>query len=64
MEEELMYEDIEVPEELSYSMTSQAILKKVMQSWKTLKTSLMKEVSENTKEKINEFNKLLNYFFE
>lgn len=54
-------DDIEIPDELSYQFIQQGIQKKVMRKWKALK----RHIAENTQtdEEINEFEKLLNYFY-
>lgn len=65
MEDELYeLETPELGEELSYSFASQQIQKQILKGWKNLKHYLSKEtLSEESEEEINNFDKLLNYFY-
>lgn len=63
MEDDVMlYDELEIPDELSYSITSQQVHNKIMKEWKSLKKYLPKDG--DLGQKISEFDKLLNYFFE
>lgn len=62
IDEDILIEDIEIPEELSYSFTSHEIHKQIMNGWKQLKKAFSKDA--DYYQQVIEFDKLLKYFFE
>lgn len=62
MDDEFLIEDIPFDDELTYSFASHEVHKKIMKGWKQLKAVLPQD--EEYADQIQEFDKLLNYFFE
>lgn len=55
-----MEEFEDLPEDLSFAFTAQKIHKQILKEWRKLKESI---TTPSNKNKIEEFDKLLNYFF-